>query len=152
LFLQGCEVLRVGRSPLAMTLAKLIDDCPLEHLIGRAVLHDLKIASTKGAAIDYGSQDAPDPAPDRSGQEGESSAENLLRQAKEAVGSVAGAASEAARGAYEQSRRYTHAARRRYPEAERYYQEGLGTVRDQTSENPLLTLLVGFDLGTLSPG
>src|SRR5512132_4439500 len=63
------------------------------------------------------------------------------------VGGVAGAASEAARDVFNEGRRYAEAARRRYPEAERYYREGLGTVRHQASENPFLTLLIGFGLG-----
>jgi hypothetical protein len=107
----------------------------------------VSVTITKGSAIDYDSDDATSLANDPSGQEGQTRAENLLRQTKEAVGGVAGAASEAARDAYNQGRRYAEAARRRYPEAERYYREGLGTVRHQASENPLLTLLVGFGLG-----
>jgi hypothetical protein len=124
-------------------------DRKLDHAIKETfpTSDPVSVMITKGGAIDYELEDATNPANDPSGPEGPSGGENLLRQAKETVGAVAGAASEAARDAYNQGRRYAQAARRRYPEAERYYQEGLGTVRHQASENPLLVLLVGFGLG-----
>jgi hypothetical protein len=54
--------------------------------------------------------DATSLANDPSVQDGQTRAENLLRQTKEAIGGVAGAASEAARDAYNQGRRYAEAA------------------------------------------
>ena len=108
----------------------------------------VSVSITKGGAIDYDRHDAAASAAQGSlGQEGQSTAENLLGQARESVASVAGAASEAAREAYDQGRRYASAARERYPEAERYYQDGTQAVRQQAAENPLLTLLVGVGIG-----
>jgi hypothetical protein len=108
----------------------------------------VSVSITKGGAIDYDSQDAAaSAAQGNKNQEGQGTAENLLGQARETVANVAGAASEAAREAYDQGRRYASAARERYPEAERYYQEGTQTVRQQAAENPLLTLLVGVGIG-----
>ena len=108
----------------------------------------VSVSITKGGAIDYDSQDAAASAARGSlGQEGQSTAENLLGQARETVASVVGTASEAAREAYDQGRRYASAARERYPEAERYYREGTQTVRHYAAENPLLTLLVGVGIG-----
>ena len=108
----------------------------------------VSVSITKGGAIDYDSQDAAASAARGGlGQEGQSTAENLLGQARDTVASVVGTASEAAREAYDQGRRYASAARERYPEAERYYREGTQTVRQYAAENPLLTLLVGVGIG-----
>ena len=108
----------------------------------------VSVSVTKGGAIDYDRQDAPALAERRSlGQEGQSTAENLLGQAKETIASAAGTASEAAREAYDQGRGYVRSARERYPEAERYYREGTQTVRQYAAENALLTLLVGVGIG-----
>ncbi len=108
----------------------------------------VSVSVTKGGAIDYDSQDAAaSAARGASGQHDQSTAENLLGQARETVASVAGTASEAAREAYDQGRRYVRSARERYPEAERYYREGTQTVRQYAAENPLLTLLVGVGIG-----
>jgi hypothetical protein len=41
----------------------------------------------------------------------------------------------------------SRAARERYPDAERYYREGTQAARQQASESPLLTLLVGIGIG-----
>lgn len=82
-----------------------------------------------------------------SDQASPSTAGDLLTQAKETIGEVADSASQAAREAYDQGRRYARAARERYPVAERYYRTGVMTVRQHASENPLLTLLVGIGIG-----
>jgi hypothetical protein len=123
-------------------------DRKLDHAIKETfpTSDPVSVTITKGGAIDYDSEDATSPA-NPSVQGGQTRAENLLRQTKETAGGVAGAASEAARDAFNQGRRYADAARRRYPEADRYYREGLGTVRYQASDNPFLTLLIGFGLG-----
>jgi ElaB/YqjD/DUF883 family membrane-anchored ribosome-binding protein len=108
----------------------------------------VSVSVTKGGAIDYDSQDAArSPARGASKQHDQSTAENLLGQAKETIASVTGTASEAAREAYDQGRRYVRSARERYPEAERYYRDGTHTVRQYAAENPLLTLLVGVGIG-----
>jgi ElaB/YqjD/DUF883 family membrane-anchored ribosome-binding protein len=108
----------------------------------------VSVSVTKGGAIDYDSQDeAASTARGASGQHAQGTAENLLGQAKETIASVTGPASEAAREAYDQGRRYMRSARERYPEAERYYREGTETVRQYAAENPLLTLLVGVGIG-----
>jgi hypothetical protein len=107
----------------------------------------VSVSVTKGGAIDYDRQDeAASAARGSLGQEGQSTAENLLGQLRETVASVAGTASEAAGEAYDQGRRYVRSARERYPEAERYYREGTQTVR-QYAADPLLTLLVGVGIG-----
>src|SRR5918995_4815012 len=108
----------------------------------------VSVSVTKGGAIDYDSQDASASAARGSlGQEGQSTAENLLGQLRETVASVAGTTSEAAREAYDEGKRYVRSARERYPEAERYYREGTQTLRQYAAENPLLTLLVGVGIG-----
>ena len=125
-------------------------DRKLDHAIKETfpTSDPVSVTITKGGAIDYEGQDAAASAARGSGgQEGQSTAENLLGQARETVASVAGTASEAAREAYDQGRRYAGAARERYPEAERYYREGTEAVRQQAAENPLLTLLVGVGIG-----
>jgi hypothetical protein len=124
-------------------------DRKLDHAIKETfpTSDPVSVTITKGGAIDYDSDHATSPANDPPVQEGQTRADNLLRQTKETVSGVAGVASEAARDAFNQGRRYADAARRRYPEAERYYREGLGTVRHQASDNPFLTLLIGFGLG-----
>ena len=96
----------------------------------------VSVSVTKGGAIDYDQKDeAMSAGRGASGQQGHSAAENLLGQAKETIASAAGTASEAAREAYDQGRRYASAARERYPEAERYYREGTHTVRQYAADN-----------------
>ena len=122
-------------------------DRKLDHAIEETfpTSDPVSVSVTKGGAIDY---DHSEPAvPGTSGQKGQGTAEDLLRQAKETVSGVAGAASEAAREAYDQGKRLASTARERYPEAERYYREGTRTVRQYAAENPLLTLLVGVGIG-----
>jgi hypothetical protein len=124
-------------------------DRKLDHAIKETfpTSDPVSVTITRGGAIDYDSEDATDPGRDHRRQDGQSRAENLLNRTEEKVGGVVDAASAAAREAYHLGRRYADAARRRYPAAERYYQEGLGTVRHQASENPLLTLLIGLGVG-----
>src|SRR5688572_3745417 len=93
----------------------------LEHKLDHAIKETfpssdpVSVSVTKGGAIDYDSQDAAASATRGSlGQEGQSTAENLLGQAREAVASVAGTASAAAREAYDQGRTYARAAGERY--------------------------------------
>jgi hypothetical protein len=108
----------------------------------------VSVTITKGGAIDYEGQDAAaSAARGASGQEGQSTAENLLGQARDTVASVAGTASGAAREAYDQGKRYASSARESYPEAERYYRESIQTVRQKAAENPFLTLLMGLGIG-----
>jgi hypothetical protein len=108
----------------------------------------VSVSVTKGGAIDYDHRDeAASAARGASGQHDQSTAENLLGQAKETIASAAGTASAAAREAYDQGRRYVRTAHERYPEAERFYREGTQTVRQYAAENPLLTLLVGVGIG-----
>jgi hypothetical protein len=101
----------------------------------------------QGAATQNRRNQAASRAQGGSDQEGPGPAADLLAQAKETIGEVADSASEAAREAYDQGRRYARAARERYPEAERYYRTGVMTVRQHASENPLLTLLFGIGIG-----
>jgi hypothetical protein len=123
-------------------------DRKLDHAIEETfpTSDPVSVSVTKGGAIDYDRQDAAGSAAQK-GFAGQSTAENLLGQARETVGRAAGAASQAAHEAYDRSRRYARAARERYPEAERYYREGTQAVRRQASEYPLLTLLVGVGIG-----
>jgi hypothetical protein len=122
-------------------------DRKLDHAIEETfpTSDPVSVSVTKGGAIDYDHSGTA--MPGASGQQGQSTAEGVLRQAKETVSGVAGAASEAAREAYDQGKRYASTARERYPEAERYYREGTRVVRQQASDNPLLTLLVGVGIG-----
>ena len=49
--------------------------------------------------------------------------------------------------AYTEGSRYVREAVGQHPEMERYYRQGTQAVRQQASDNPLLTLLVGLMLG-----
>ena len=121
-------------------------DRKLDHAIEETfpTSDPVSVTITKGGAIDYDAQDSAVTASRGSEQERPSPAENLLQQAKETVGGIAGAASEAAREAYNQGSQYARAAGERYPEAERYYRESTQAVRQKAAEHPLLTLLAGF--------
>ena len=79
------------------------------------------------------------------GQQGTS--ESLLTQAKEKLSDVGSTVSEAAHEAYTEGSRYVREAVGQHPEMERYYRQGTEAVRQQASDNPLLTLLVGLGLG-----
>ena len=105
----------------------------------------VSVAVTKGEAIDY--DEAGQPMQGRSSQGARGGAEDLLGQARDTAERVRASASEAAREAYDRGQRYMRAARERYPEAERYYRESTQVVRQQASEHPLMTLLVGVGLG-----
>jgi hypothetical protein len=109
----------------------------------------VSVSITKGGAIDYDHDDdeADDPSIVRSnlGQQGTS--ESLLTQAKEKLSDVGSTVSEAAHEAYTEGSRYVREAVGQHPEMERYYRQGTEAVRQQASENPLLTLLVGLGLG-----
>src|SRR5687768_13240426 len=50
--LEGGDLSNVGRSPLLVLHLEPLNDLPLEHVVGRAVLHDLKI--TLESKIDIG--------------------------------------------------------------------------------------------------
>jgi hypothetical protein len=109
----------------------------------------VSVSITKGGAIDYDHDDdeADDPSIVRSnlGQQGTS--ESLLDQAKEKLSDVGSTVSEAAHEAYTEGSRYVREAVGHHPEMERYYRQGTEAVRQQASDNPLLTLLVGLGLG-----
>ena len=125
-------------------------DRKLDHAIKETfpTSDPVSVTITKGGAIDYEAQDADaSAASGSSGQEGQGTAEKLVGQVKETVGRAASSASDMARDAYDQGRRYARAARERYPEAERYYREGTQVVHQQAAEYPLLTLLVGVGIG-----
>jgi hypothetical protein len=77
----------------------------------------------------------------------QSTAERFVEQASETIGNLAADPIGAAQHAYEEGRRFARAASDRYPDAERYYREGTQSARQQASENPILTLLVGIGLG-----
>ena len=109
----------------------------------------VSVGITMGGAIDYDHDDdeAEDPSIVRSnlGQQGTS--ESLLTQAKEKLSDVGSTVSEAAHEAYIEGSRYVREAVGQHPEMERYYRQGTEAVRQQASDNPLLTLLVGLGLG-----
>jgi hypothetical protein len=108
----------------------------------------VSVTITKGGAIDYDVNGNPisPPSPDRA-QGGGGSADTLLDQAKDTLGSAAASASEMARGAYEQGQRYARQAADRYPQAERLYRQGSRAVREHAPENPLLVALLGAVVG-----
>ena len=125
-------------------------DRKLDHAIEETfpTSHPVSVSITKGGAIDYDRQEATtSPAREGSGEEGQGSADNLLMQAKQTVSGVASAATKAAREAYDRGNQYAREAGERYPEAERYYRDGTQAVRQQASENPILTLLAGVAIG-----
>ena len=109
----------------------------------------VSVSITKGGAIEYDHDDdeAEDPSILRSnlGQQGTS--ESLLNQAKEKLGNVRSTVSEAAHEAYTEGSRYLRKAVGQHPEMKRYYRQSRDAVRQQASDNPLLTLLVGLGLG-----
>ena len=110
-------------------------------------------------------------ASDNRGSGARRTAEGLVREARQTLGSATESASGAARDAYQQSRQYLgqqgrhyldqgreylHQARERYPEAERLVRESGATIRQRVAENPWPALLVaaaaGFALGWLMLG
>lgn len=105
----------------------------------------VSVMITKGGAIDYdeyGNPASGDPPRGR-GDTGD----GLLGQAKETLGAAAASASEMARGAYDQGRRYARRASVRYPQAERLYRQGSRAVREYAPENPVLVALLGAVAG-----
>jgi ElaB/YqjD/DUF883 family membrane-anchored ribosome-binding protein len=74
-------------------------------------------------------------------------AEHLLDQVRDALHDVADQASETARDAYNQGKRYVRQAGDRYPEAERSYQEGREALRQRATENPWPFLLAASAVG-----
>ena len=74
-------------------------------------------------------------------------APEVVGQAKDTLSDAATAASDMARGAYEQGQRYVRQAAERYPEAERYYQQGTRAAREYMPESPIWTLLLGAVVG-----
>jgi uncharacterized protein YjbJ (UPF0337 family) len=123
----------------------------------------VSVTITKGGAIDYDENGKPitgdqakgggDSSGGLMGQAQEvlgtiaAKAPEVVGQAKDTLGDAATAASDMARGAYEQGQRYARQATDRYPEAERYYREGTRVVREYAPETPLLTLLLGAAVG-----
>ncbi len=105
----------------------------------------VSVTITKGGAIEYDEQGAS--AGSHQAQAGGGAGEDLLDQARETLGGAAASASDMARGALEQGRRYLREASERYPQAERYYREGAQMVREHAPENPLWTLLLGAVAG-----
>jgi hypothetical protein len=117
-------------------------DRKLDHAIEETfpTSDPVSVQVTKGGAIDY--DDAGNPL-----SQGGADAPGYVAQATEALGSIAGSASEMAQGAYDQGRRYAREAADRYPQAERVYREGNRVVREYAPENPMLTLLLGAAIG-----
>ena len=109
----------------------------------------VSVSITKGGAIDYDHDDdeAEDPSIVRSNLGQQDRSESLLDQAKEKLSDVGSTVSEAAHEAYTEGSRYVREAVGHHPEMERYYRQGTEAVRQQASDNPLLTLLVGLGLG-----
>ena len=102
----------------------------------------VSVTITKGGAIDYDTSDS------RAEQsQPQPSVENLVGQAKETVRDLAGSASDAAREAYAEGKRYVRRAQETYPQAERYYRDGSRAVGQQVSENPLLSILLAGAIG-----
>jgi ElaB/YqjD/DUF883 family membrane-anchored ribosome-binding protein len=124
-------------------------DRKLDHAIEETfpTSDPVSVSITKGGAIDYDRQDASSEAPGNSVPDWRSSGEALLRQAGDSVRHTADSTSEFTREAYRKATDYARTARERYPEAERYYRQGSQVVRQQASENPWLTLLVGMGIG-----
>lgn len=122
-------------------------DRKLDHAIQETfpTSDPVSVTVTKGGAIDYGEEGGSNDAV--ASDESSNADESIMDRAQETVHNVSQAASEAARDAYRQSKRYANAARERYPDAERYYREGTEAVRQQAGEYPLVTLLVGIGIG-----
>ena len=100
-------------------------DRKLDHAIGETfpTSDPVSVTITKGGAIDYDTPASPDEP-----RQGQSSVEDLIGQAKETLGDLAGSASDAAREAYTQGKRYVRSAREAYPQADRYYRDGSRAV------------------------
>src|SRR5215211_2747478 len=109
----------------------------------------VSVSITKGGAIEYDHDDdeAEDPSIVRSNLSQQGTSESLLNQAKEKLSDVGSAVSEAAHEAYTEGSRYVREAVGYHPEMERYYRQSTEAVRQQASDNPLLTLLIGLGLG-----
>jgi hypothetical protein len=109
----------------------------------------VSVSITKGGAIEYDHDDDEaetlSTTPSKSGQQGTS--ESLLTQTKEKLSDVGSTVSKAAHEAYTEGSRYVREAVGQHPEMERYYRQSTEAVRQQASDNPLLTLLVGLGLG-----
>lgn len=89
-------------------------------------------------------------------QGGGGSPESFVDQARNSAADIAGRASDVAREAYDQGRRYVRQAGDRYPQAERYYQRATQTIGHQITEAPLVSLLavgaVGLGMAWLIGG
>jgi len=109
----------------------------------------VSVSITKGGALEYDHDDdeAEDPSILRSNLGQQGTPESLLNQAKEKLGNVRSTVSEAAHEAYTDGSRYLREAVGQHPEMERYYRQSTEAVRQQASDNPLLTLLAGLGLG-----
>jgi ElaB/YqjD/DUF883 family membrane-anchored ribosome-binding protein len=125
-------------------------DRKLDHAIEETfpTSDPVSVTITKGGAIDYDRQDAtPSDSRESSVADWRSTGEALLDRAKQSVRQITDSAPELARDAYHKGMGYARAARERYPGAERTYRRGSHVVRQQASENPWLTLLVGVGIG-----
>jgi ElaB/YqjD/DUF883 family membrane-anchored ribosome-binding protein len=124
-------------------------DAKLDHAIEETfpTSDPVSVSITKGGAIHYEQQSAALVKPANSSQAEQDTAEQVLDQVREALGDVAGSASNTAREAYNQGERYVRQARERYPEAERYYQESRRVVSQQVAESPWVALFVAGAIG-----
>ena len=95
----------------------------------------------------YDSQQRASSAGQGGSEAGQAPGQGLAGQAQETLEKVSAAATDTARAAYEQGKRYVDTARERYPDAERYYREGAQTIQEYAAENPVLTLFAGIGIG-----
>jgi ElaB/YqjD/DUF883 family membrane-anchored ribosome-binding protein len=102
----------------------------------------VSVTITKGGAIDY---DTPPASAETS--QARPNVEHVVGQAKDTVRNLAESASDAARDAYAEGKRYVRRAQETYPQAEQYYRDGSRAVGQQVSENPLLSVLVAGAIG-----
>jgi len=125
-------------------------DAKLDHAIEETfpTSDPVSVSITKGGAIDYDHQDdASSTAAGRRDQDEQDTAEHILDQVRESLRDVADSASETARFAYSEGRRYVRQVLDRYPDAERYYQEGNQALRQRVTESPWLSLLLAGAIG-----
>jgi ElaB/YqjD/DUF883 family membrane-anchored ribosome-binding protein len=125
-------------------------DARLDHAIEETfpTSDPVSVTITKGPEPDQADHEPRSQSGDaQQGEPEQDTAEHLLDQVREALSDVADQASEAARNAYEQGRRYVRQAGERYPQAEQYAREGQRAVTRYTTGNPLLALLMAGTIG-----
>ncbi len=82
-----------------------------------------------------------------SGGAEQDTAEKLLDQVRDALQEVTQTASNTMGEAYREGQHYVRQTRERYPEAEQSYRAGQRAIRQRTTENPLMSLLLAAAAG-----